>query len=44
MILLFALLPLLAVRQVAPLAALRLAYEPSPPGRRDPWRWGSDAA
>lgn len=40
MVLLFALLPLLAVRQVTPLAALRLAYDTPPPARRDPWRWG----
>jgi putative ABC transport system permease protein len=35
--LLFALLPLLAVRRVSPLAALRVAVEGS--GRPDPWRW-----
>ena len=36
--LLFALLPLLEVRQVSPLLVLRASYEP---GRatRDPWRW-----
>ena len=34
----FAVLPLLGVRLVTPLAALRRAYEPSP-NRRDPWRW-----
>jgi putative ABC transport system permease protein len=34
----FAVLPLLGVRLVTPLAALRRAYEPSA-GRRDPWRW-----
>jgi putative ABC transport system permease protein len=36
--LLFALLPLLTVRRVSPLAALRLAYE-KVKARRDPWRW-----
>jgi len=36
--LLFALLPLLRVRQVSPLAALRIAVIPQP-ARRDPWRW-----
>ena len=36
--LLFALLPLLEVRRVPPLAALRRAYE-SPKARRDPLRW-----
>ncbi len=36
--LLFALLPLLEVRRVSPLAALRRAYE-SPGVRRDPLRW-----
>ncbi len=39
-ILLFACLPLLAVRRIPPLAALRAAYEEQPPGWRDPWRWG----
>ncbi|MGH7631407.1 MAG: ABC transporter permease [Gemmatimonadales bacterium] len=34
----FALLPLLGVRLVTPLAALRRAYEPATT-RRDPWRW-----
>jgi putative ABC transport system permease protein len=34
----FAVLPLLGVRLVTPLGALRRAYEP-PTGRRDPWRW-----
>jgi putative ABC transport system permease protein len=33
---LFTLLPLLTVRRVSPLAAIRIAFEP--PGR-DPWRW-----
>jgi len=36
--LLFALLPLLAVRRVSPWAALRVAFEPVP--RPDPLRWG----
>lgn len=36
--LLFTLLPLLTVRRVSPLAALRLSYEPSP-ARRDPLYW-----
>ena len=36
--LLFALLPLLAIRRVSPLAALRVALDPSP-GARDPLRW-----
>ncbi|GIV59086.1 MAG: permease [Rhodothermaceae bacterium] len=36
---LFALLPLLGVRNVSPLRALRSAYEPERPGRRDPLRW-----
>jgi putative ABC transport system permease protein len=35
--LLFALLPLLAVRRVSPLAAIRIAFEPAP--RRDPLQW-----
>ena len=34
----FCLFPLLAVRKVSPLAALRLAFEPQR-ARRDPWRW-----
>ena len=34
---LFALLPLLSVRRVSPLRALRTAYEPEP--GRDPWRY-----
>jgi putative ABC transport system permease protein len=35
----FALLPLLGVRRISPLAALRRAYEPEAPRkRRDPWR------
>lgn len=37
--LLFALLPLLRVKDVAPLRALRRDYEKSG-RRRDPWRWG----
>lgn len=36
--LLFALLPLLTVRKVSPLRALRAAYDESGE-RRDPWRW-----
>src|SRR5205085_1210883 len=40
MVLLFALLPLLSVRRVPPLAALRAAYAEPQPGGRDPWRWG----
>ncbi|HUD82749.1 MAG TPA: FtsX-like permease family protein [Candidatus Saccharimonadales bacterium] len=36
--LLFALLPLLSIRRVSPLAALRLAWEPDA-ARRDPLRW-----
>ena len=40
MVLLFALLPLLSVRRVTPLLALRAAYSERPPGGRDPWRWG----
>ena len=36
--LLFALLPLLAVRRVSPWAALRIAFEPA--ARPDPIRWG----
>ena len=36
--LLFALLPLLAVRRVSPWAALRVAFEPA--ARPDPLRWG----
>jgi putative ABC transport system permease protein len=41
--LLFCLLPLLAVRKVSPLAALRLAFEPQR-ARRDPWRWLAGAS
>jgi len=41
--LIFAVLPLLGVRLVTPLAALRRAYEPAP-GRADPWRWPAVAA
>jgi putative ABC transport system permease protein len=36
--LVFALFPLLSVRRVPPLAALRRDYE-AEPGPRDPWRW-----
>jgi putative ABC transport system permease protein len=36
--LLFALLPLLSIRRVSPLAALRVAWEPAA-ARRDPLRW-----
>ncbi|MGE5231888.1 MAG: ABC transporter permease, partial [Deltaproteobacteria bacterium] len=36
--LVFALLPLLAVRRVSPLAAIRRPYEAGP-APRDPWRW-----
>jgi putative ABC transport system permease protein len=36
--LLFALLPLLTIRRVSPLAALRVAWEPAA-ARRDPLRW-----
>jgi putative ABC transport system permease protein len=35
---LFTLLPLLAIRRVSPLLALRAGYGEAPPGR-DPWRW-----
>lgn len=35
---LFALLPLLAIRQVSPLAAIRISFE-RPQGRRDPLQW-----
>jgi putative ABC transport system permease protein len=41
--LLFALLPLLRVKDVAPLRALRRDYEKSG-RRRDPWRWGTYVA
>jgi len=40
MVLLFALLPLLSVRRVTPLLALRAAYSVRPPGGRDLGRWG----
>lgn len=40
---LFAVLPLLSVRRVSPLAALRVSYETRPP-RRDPWQWLAYAA
>ena len=36
---LFTLLPLLSVRRVSPLLALRSAYEPTREERRDPLRW-----
>lgn len=39
MVLLFALVPLMAVRRVTPLAALRTAAAALEPARRDPWRW-----
>jgi putative ABC transport system permease protein len=38
-ILLFALLPLTAVRRVSPLLALRASYEGHQPGLYDPFRW-----
>ncbi len=41
--LLFALLPLLRIKDVAPLRALRRDYEKAG-RRRDPWRWGAYAA
>ncbi|HEX2450940.1 MAG TPA: FtsX-like permease family protein [Gemmatimonadales bacterium] len=41
--LIFAVLPLLGVRRVTPLAALRRAYEPAP-ASRDPWRWPATGA
>lgn len=40
LVLLFALLPLVAVRRIPPLLALRAVYADTPVGRRDPWRWG----
>lgn len=40
--LLFALLPLLSIRQVSPLQALRVAYESSS-ANKDPWRWAVGA-
>jgi len=39
----FAVLPLLGVRRVTPLAALRRAYEPAAEAR-DPWRWPAGLA
>jgi putative ABC transport system permease protein len=36
--LMFSLLPLLTVRNVSPLAALRVSFEPQP-ARHGPWRW-----
>jgi putative ABC transport system permease protein len=36
---LFACLPLLTVRRVPPLAALRSSFEEQPGIRRDPWQW-----
>ncbi|HET8625674.1 MAG TPA: FtsX-like permease family protein, partial [Gemmatimonadales bacterium] len=41
--LIFAVLPLLGVRRITPLAALRRAYEPTARSR-DPWRWPAVAA
>jgi putative ABC transport system permease protein len=41
-VLLFALLPLVSVRRVPPLVALRSALVEPQPGRRDVWRWGVD--
>jgi len=38
LVLLFAVLPLLAIRQVSPLQALRSSYEPQPVARRDPFQ------
>lgn len=35
----FALLPLLGIRRVSPLAALRRPYDADAPAPRDPWRW-----
>ncbi len=35
----FALLPLLSIRRVSPLLALRSSFESHPPGRSDPYRW-----
>jgi len=40
MVLLFALLPLVSVRRVTPLVALRTASAEPQPGGRDFWRWG----
>lgn len=40
--LMFSLLPLLAVRKVSPLAALRVSFEPQP-ARHDPLRWFTGA-
>jgi putative ABC transport system permease protein len=37
--LLFALLPLLPVRRISPLAVLRASVEPATDARRDPWLW-----
>jgi putative ABC transport system permease protein len=40
LVVLFALVPLLAVRRVTPLLALHAAYSAPQPGGRDPWCWG----
>jgi len=40
LVVLFALLPLLSVRRVTPLLALRAAYGERQPDGRDLWRWG----
>lgn len=39
----FALIPLLGVRRISPLATLRRPYEPAGPRRRDPWVLGAAA-
>jgi len=40
--LMFSFLPLLTVRKVSPLAAIRVSFEPQV-ARRDPWRWVAGA-